>query len=305
MGFVPTLVAVTVVSFLLVVDAPNEPLAFARVTEAWRVVGGPGLVALVLASLAVSITLQPLQFRLVQLMEGYWSSPFLDGLFRLGIRRQSRRRQILATRLTAPPDDVLTAAEVSRMETAADALRTRYPREERLLPTALGNVLRAAEDQGASRWSASAVTLWPRIFPLLPPDHAASLEDEVLQLDLSARLTVTWAAASMTSAIILTRSPMGMVRNPSWALACGALVALSWLSYRGAVESALAHGRDIEVTVDLYKGLLLDALRLPEPQAVRQEQRLLAQVTALLQTYEAPEVPDIQYRQPQAGARAP
>lgn len=305
MGFVPTLVAVTVVSFLLVGDAPNKPVAFARVTEAWKVVGWPGLVALVLTSLAVSITLQPLQFRLVQLMEGYWSSPLLDGLFRLGIRRQARRRDILSARLTAPPEGVLTAAELSRMEAAADALRMRFPTERRLLPTALGNVLRAAEDRGASRWNASAVTLWPRIFPLLPRDHAASLEDEVLQLDLSARLTATWATASVTSVIILATSPSGLVRHGAWALVPCVLVALAWLSYRGAVESALAHGRDIEVTVDLYKGLLLDALRLPEPRAVRHEQRLLAQVTAALETYDAPDVPDIRYRRPQVAADAP
>lgn len=296
MGFVPTLVAVTVVSFLVVSHAPTKPLAFARVAEAWGVVGWPGLVALVLASLAVSITLQPLQFRLVQLMEGYWSSPLLDGVFRLGIRRQARRRDGLRQRLTGPPDGVLAAADVSRMEAAADALRTRFPSDDRLLPTALGNVLRAAEDKGASRWNASAVTLWPRIFPLLPPEYASSLEDEVLQLDLSARLCVTWAIAGVTSVLLLATSPLGIIRDPAWALACLALFTLSWLSYRGAIESALAHGRDIEVTVDLHKGLLIDALRFPEPRAVRHEQRLLAHAAALLQTYDASDVPNIRYR---------
>lgn len=98
------------------------------------------------------------------------------------------------------------------------------------------------------------------MFPLLPADHASSLEDEVLQLDLSARLAVTWAAAGGVSVLVLAASPIGMAHDPTWAFTCLALLALSWLSYRGAVESALAHGRDIEVTVDLYKGLLIDAL---------------------------------------------
>ncbi len=86
-----------------------------------------------------------------------------------------------------------------RAQRAETFLRERFASPERLLPTALGNVLRSAEDRAGVRYGADSVVVWPRLFPLLPEQLARSVEDEVTQLDVSARLTVTWAAAALTA----------------------------------------------------------------------------------------------------------
>lgn len=259
--------------------------------------GGGGVVFGLAA--AISITLQPLQFRLVQLLEGYWSMRWLGWAFRLGVWRQQIRRARIMDRLTnrelsSTGTERLLALE--RMQAAETLLRDRFPAEERLLPTSLGNVLRSAEDRMGRRYGIDSVTIWPRLFPLLRAERAAAIEDEVTQLDVSVRLACTWAAGAFASALILVADWRATRLHLGWVLVPLALVVLARLSYRAAIESALAHAQDIEVALDLERGLVLEALRLPEPLRLSQERRMFLRVCRLLQTYSLDPSFDMQYR---------
>src|SRR6266498_1987653 len=48
---------------------------------------------------------------------------------------------------------------------------------EEVLPTRLGNILRAAERYPISHYGMDAVYFWPRLFPLLPPEFKADYEE--------------------------------------------------------------------------------------------------------------------------------
>jgi hypothetical protein len=183
-----------------------------------------------------------------------------------------------------------------RAQAAEAVLRTRFPSQDRLLPTALGNVLRAAEDRHGRRYGLDSVVVWPRLFPLLPAAYAQSIEDEVIQLDVSARLVITWALAGGVGAGVLLHDLAGTRTNPGWLLLVAGLFVLSRMSYRAAIESALAHGQDVEVALDLYRGLVLDFTRMPRPKRLSHERRINHQLCALLETYdEEPEL-EIRYR---------
>jgi hypothetical protein len=183
-----------------------------------------------------------------------------------------------------------------RAQVAESALRTRFPSEDRLLPTALGNVLRSAEDRHGRRYGLDSVLVWPRLYPLLPPAYAQSIEDEVIQLDVSARLVITWALAGGAGAGILLHDIAGTRTHPGWILLVAGFCVLSRMSYRAAIESALAHGQDVEVALDLYRGLVLDITRMPRPKRLSHERQINHQLCALLETYDENRELEIRYR---------
>jgi hypothetical protein len=280
--------ALMVVAVMLQASAPQAPLDYQTLTTAVKDLGLGGAAVVLGSALAISVTLQPLQFRLVQLIEGYWSLRIFPWLFRLGVWRQGRRRSraeadltVLTGQVTGQRRRLLT----ERMLAAEVAVRTRFPAEDRLLPTTLGNVLRSAEDRVPVRYGLDSVVIWPRLFPLLPESFAKDLEDEVTQLDVSIRLTVTWAAAGLAGASIICLHPQSTLLHPAWVLIPALLMILSRVSYRSAIESALAHGQDIEVALDLYRDKVLEQTRMPEPIDLRSERQLFGHLCSLLQQY--------------------
>jgi hypothetical protein len=58
-----------------------------------------------------------------------------------------------------------------------------YPDEGRLLPTRLGNTLRAAEDEAGMRYGLPTVVTMPRLYPYLSERFAAVYVNRRNQLD--------------------------------------------------------------------------------------------------------------------------
>lgn len=288
-GLLPTLLAVAFLAYLLVAKAPTASLTFETITATAEAIGGTGAVVITGIAIAVSVTLQPLQFRLVQILEGYWPTGPLRILFRVGVRVQRWRYERLQDQLTSAvnyPHDAARRSAQERISVAEIRILERFPDEDRLLPTALGNALRSAEDRAGRRYGAEVVVLWPRLFPLLPAQLRADIEDEVTQLDVSARLTVTWAVTGLISSTLLLLHPIRAAHNWEWAVIVTAVWLLAWLSYQSAVESAVAHGLDIEVALDLHRSLVVSAMRLPEPSRLSSEQRVLGMLCRLYRTYD-------------------
>jgi hypothetical protein len=141
---------------------------------------------------------------------------------------------------------------------AAAKLRRLYPPEQAVLPTSLGNVLRAGEYRAGRRYGLEATTVWPRLYPLLGERVAALVDDQRDQLDLTARFCVVFAIASAVSFGLL-------ITQGWWLLVAGGALILAWLSYRAAVSAALAYGEGIETAFDLHRFDLLRALHLSLP----------------------------------------
>jgi hypothetical protein len=295
---VPTLLAVGAVAFLIAADAPSRSLTWNHTIDAAESIGVTGAVIVTTVSIALAISLQPLQFRLVQLLEGYWPTWAPLWVARMGVWAQGRRRDRIADRISAASKSKSVAALIAineRIQVAETQVRERFPDPNRLLPTALGNALRAAEDRVGQRYGLQSVIIWPRLFRLLPAEVRAALDDEVTQLDVSARLSVTWSLAGVVSAAILLREPSALVTNPLWAALVVGVWVLARLSYLSAVESAIAHGSDIEVAIDLYRSLVVDAMRLPPTLKMSEERRVFRRLCRLFQTYE-PSSEEFYYR---------
>lgn len=299
MGILPTLLATFAVVFLVAAGAPATNLDTAAVSTAAQAIGSSGAIWMSVASVAIAVTLQPLQFRLVQLLEGYWPGGVFAPISALGIavqRRKYHRALRDAVVVKRSRGRLAELVVMSRRDSAIHRLGSRFPDEDRLLPTALGNVLRCAEDKAGRRYGMHTVTLWPRLHAVLPNAFRDELDDETTQLDVSCRLTLTWLlAAIVSSGIVLSRPALAIV-HWEWLLIVAVLWLLAWLAYRSAIESAEAQGVDIEVALDLYRHHLVEAMRLPETHSLSEDRAVFPVLSTLLTTYDSDHNIELKFR---------
>lgn len=214
---------------------------------------------LVLAVAILTLLTQPLQLSLVRLLEGYWGTSRLGSVLAApGIARHTARRADLHE-LTVPraePD----AADLARIYDAAAVLRLQYPPMGRpVLPTALGNALRATESRAGERYGLDTVTAWPRLYPQLDDGLRATIDAQRDQLDTAARFCAAFALSTVVAVAML--APHG-----GWWLGVALVTALlAWGSYRAAIAAARSYGEVIFAAFDLHRFDLLAALHLPLP----------------------------------------
>ncbi|MDT0343879.1 hypothetical protein [Streptomyces litchfieldiae] len=242
---------------------------------AWETAGSlraGELVVLVLAVMLAAVLLQPLQLPLIRLLEG--GRPRLPGAGATR-RRQLARKRSWEAAAALPPDGVLAPEQVQRAGAAGHELRRRFPLPDHLVtPTALGNALAAIGDRAGRPYGLDAVAAWPRLYSVLGEQHRALVDDRRDTVDTAARMCAVMALTAPVSAVLLARS--------GWWLALALVpLALSWISYRGAVQAALAYGESVQVAFDLHRFDLLAALRLAAPAGQADERALNVQLSDL------------------------
>ena len=116
--------------------------------------------------------------------EGYWPS----SLSWLSRRRKGRH----AKRQAAMADD----------DGAFGRYHADYPlKPASVMPTRLGNILRAAEDHALDRYDIDTVIVWPRLYAVLPDRFIAAIAAAKMPLDLMAvigALATVFAVAGTT-----------------------------------------------------------------------------------------------------------
>lgn len=293
-GVLPGATLALYVLLLVWSGAPGDAPDVGRIPDHAAALGTFEAGLLTVTLLVAAVVSAPLQLTLVRALEGYWGgSPPARALAARMTARHERRRADLAA-LSAPraqeqPDD----EERRAMEGAAGALSRRYPPAGRLLPTALGNTLRAAEARAGQRYGLETVTAWPRLYPLLGDGVRAVVDAQRDQLDVAARFCAVFAVAAATTAVLLAT-------HGAWPALALAPLALALLSYRGAIEAALGYGEAIHAAFDLHRFDLLAALHLPLPADRESERDANGRLTAFL-LQGAPE--NLVYEHPDAGDR--
>ena len=95
-----------------------------------------------------------------------------------------------------------------------------------VMPTRLGNVLRAAEMYPTERYRIDTWVIWPRLYLLLPERSAVVVDTARERMELAAAFTVSLALAGATATGLLASYPCTL-----WIPAV--LCVLSRLAYRG------------------------------------------------------------------------
>lgn len=126
----------------------------------------------------------------------------------------------------APPDILRRLVNLDRR------LRD-FPEQERMLPTALGNVLRHYEDETGYE---SVETLVQEVYDTLPFSLQVEHDEQRTRLDLYCSMVVVLAVVTALAVLRLRANP----GYAAGAVVCGATG--MWVTYRAAVASARAYG---------------------------------------------------------------
>jgi hypothetical protein len=252
---------------------PHRPHP-SRLLPAHGQLGAGTVLFLALAVFILALTLQPFQLALVRILEGYWgSSPIGRVLSQGAVKPRQRRlaaqiRTSVDLRRLEPPE--LTGLNVDRQIEAlrqyrrdarakarADQVRLRSPRDlDRVMPTRLGNALRSFEDTAGQRYGLETVPVFRRLYPLLSTPLVKAYGGYRLQLDTAAGLCVAFSLMTGVSGAAL-------VGDGWWTLVPVAALVLAWLTYRGAITSALLMGGTVFTAFDLHRHDLIAALHYP------------------------------------------
>jgi hypothetical protein len=129
-----------------------------------------------------------------------------------------------------------------------------------MMPTLLGNLLRAAEEHAWVRYGLEAGVCWPRLWFLLPRDVREEIAAARSRLNEATRwlgwglLFVVWTVWAW------------------WAAPVGLLIA--GLAWQGMTRAALVYGDLVRAAFDLYHPLLFEHLGWPKPKGPEDGRRL-------------------------------
>ena len=138
------------------------------------------------------------------------------------------------------------AADLYRIDSAL-AVRSHYPDKRRLLPTRLGNVLRATEDKIFRQDGENIEGYVIRYHDQLPVTLQSQHKEYRTRLDMYCSLTLVFSMLTAVSLAVL-----GSI-HPAWgiAIAAAAYLLMAWLSYEAAIKSARSYGLIIR-EIDQY-----------------------------------------------------
>ncbi|MFF9115810.1 hypothetical protein ACF09Y_09410 [Streptomyces massasporeus] len=222
-------------------------------------------VAVVLLAVAASaVAVQQFVTPALRLMAGYW--PRWSGFVRDRLVARVRVKAVadsqewhrLGSLVFGP--DATPDVDTLRCFAEVDRRVQLHPGSlNALMPTHVGNVLRAAETRPGDKYGLDAVTVWPRLWLLLPETARKELEVTRLALDRG-------VAAALWGLLFLTFTPWTL-----WAVPIG-LMATAVAVFFITPSRAEVYGQLVESAFDVHRTTLYEHLRWPLPNNPRDEQ---------------------------------
>jgi hypothetical protein len=263
----------------------------------------PGyLAAAVAIALLLAFVGHPLQFAMVQLMEGYWGTSqlarslgeelILRQLSRLGRARtlghdgedlqnslpevSNLSQHVNARALHEQPTTARQAVRAQLMRITARIAVNKYPNEPiHVMPTALGNTLRRHEMLAGAAVGLPVLSWATHIGLVADPAHNRYINDRRTEMDLAVRMSFSSVIAAVLTFALLWNDGW-------WATATLIPYMVAWLSYRGAISSADAYGAALCAWVDLNRMRLYQALALQPATTITDEKMRNGKLQGLL-----------------------
>jgi hypothetical protein len=308
----PSILLVTYVFLLFSSDSwqhsPNWHAAFA----ALRNIGLAGAAVLTVSGIVVALVMHPLQFSMVQLLEGYWGPGRLAQQIRISRIHRHRERLQWLDDLTAEADATLlkfkqrdpslkqekpsTRAhlKVEAMSQRGEAVRSRdrYPKDpDHAMPTRLGNMLRRYEVTAGASYGLDAPTVLPSLAMIAPPSHLDYLNDQRSAMDLAVRTSMTSAIACLVTLVFLWHSGL-------WLLIALIPYAAAYAAYRGSVIAAQSYGITMSAVIALNRFALYERMHMKRPPTTARERAMNEDLIYLLNYSEDTKDTSVIYRHP-------
>ena len=255
--------------------------------------GATAVAILAGAAIPLGLVLLGIAYPVIRVLEGYflvpararwWTYPFWP-VSRVLMWRQRTTFKALTRDRTQRRDPALRRSAAWRLDFYFP------PEEDDLLPTRLGNAIRAFELHSWKRYRLDSIRAWPRVELLLSEQERDLLEEAQTEVAffINSSLAAVVAGALFFADWIAFRSH---TLEDIWWLAP---LVLGYLLYRGAVEAATRWGDHVRACVDLHRFQMYEGLglRLPGSNA---EERALGEELSRFFTY-GDEIDDV-FRRP-------
>jgi hypothetical protein len=218
---------------------------------------GALIVGALLVATASSAVIQRTVPIMLRLLQGYWPAPLRSVLAARYRHRLAGETEIWEGLYPRWEEGTATATETAELQATERRLARLPATPEKVMPTRLGNVMRAAEGRPFDWYGLDSVSCWPRLWLLLP--DPAKEEVTVARADLETAVTWwTWAALTAVWAIFTP-----------WALLVTAVACL--FSYLAMIGSAVRFCELVNAIYDVHRGLLYDALGYARPDSRESE----------------------------------
>ncbi len=267
-----------------------------------------GLIILLIATM-MGFTLTSLNTYIYKLFEGYVLTQYLKPLRRVEVRRARQIRNQRDTlhkkinrlerwqmgwSLAGMPDlpkEKLNRIEtrITRLTNQRDALAAEYelrypPTDALIMPTRLGNILKAAEAYPQSRFHADSVALFPRMSAAIDREfmgHMDTANDQCSFLLNSCLLSGIFAGLTFVASFYIWLSPATMSGHSSlvYLLTGLATLSIAWFFYNASLMNVSKYGNLIRSSYDLFRFNLLEKLHLPLPANSEEEKMQWRDVT--------------------------
>lgn len=302
-AFIPSLafVAASTIAF-----RPLLPVNFVeRVQSSLSPLDSSGWIVL-LTAIMMGFILTSLNTYIYKLFEGYFLPEFFKPLLRIELKRARQIRNKrdfinkkiarirkwqqgwLKAKLPTYQRKKLERinSRIEQLINQRDALAAEYdlkypPVDSMIMPTRLGNIVRAAEAYAQSRYYADSVVLWPRMVWAIDREymsHVDSANDQCSFLLNSALLSGVFAVMAFTA------SGYELIRNINSSAGMYCLIGLlalgvAWFFYTASLLNVTKYGNLIRSSYDLFRFNLLEKLHLKLPPNSQQEKELWEQIS--------------------------
>jgi hypothetical protein len=249
------------------------------------ILGGVALVA--------GLALSGCSYLITRAFEGYvlmrllrW--PILGLVPRLAIALQRRgHRRLVRIR----DDDDKPDADRAHAAWQLDEL---FPHdEEDLLPTRMGNVLRAFELHSNVRWGIDGVTIWPRVSALLGSDERELHVDSMI--DFYVFVNAALGASIVGVCLIVDKALNAPGLTFDWVLYAVPFL-IAYALYRASIAPAIGWGGVVRASVDLHRLEVYEKLGIRAPTSFSDEREMAERINMAL-LYGEPLLGDDLWRQ--------
>ncbi len=272
----------------LLITAPPDSFISSTSKDVFSAKKFTDLTLLVLGIWSFAVLLVALNYWIYRCLEGYrgpLSASFLRAQEVRKFHADSARVRELSEALEDARCSVRSKANNSdEMDTASAAedaflnalcsFRQRFPhKEEHILPTRLGNVIRAFEGYPGIAYNVESISVWPRLQSVIPSEFLSTLTDAKAQVDLFVNIIVLATGLSVWYAYNFVLPLIDGNAYPAPLVEFLATVVVARISYGLAVSSAMQWGEVVKAAFDTYLSDLAHRLgyALPLDTAVRRD----------------------------------
>jgi hypothetical protein len=209
-----------------------------------------------------------LKLPLLQFMEGYWKGPlrWLRKSLTDNLDKKLEKKRVRLAVLAAK--EAMTEEEEKEYK-KLEAEDESYPQNKQfLLPTKLGNLLRVSELYSNRVYGLEILTVFPRLWLVLPEGVQTEISEARLYLDNMVKMVMLGIGLFIWSFI-----------NP-WIIPVGVLI-IVWGYFRAA-QAAETYGLMLRAAFDLYRFDLFKQLHLTPPESPVDEIAFGTKVTQAL-----------------------